>query len=66
MIPEIDIWRSAEAMIKRYGAEAGLESAKRADEMLAAGDVDGSATCRRIMTAVEQLRAERPKGARVN
>lgn len=66
MLPEIEIWRAAAAMIKRYGTEAGLEAAKRADQMLAAGDVEGSATWHWIMTLVEQLQAERPKGAKVN
>ncbi len=64
MLSEIDIWRAAAAMIKRYGAEAGFESAKCADAMLVAGD--GGATWRWIMTAIEQLQAERPSGARVN
>jgi hypothetical protein len=44
MLPEIDIWRSASAMMKRYGEAAGLEAAKRADEMLAEGDTDGAKT----------------------
>jgi hypothetical protein len=66
MLPEVDIWRSAAAMIKRYGAEAGLQAAKRADELLADGDPEGSATWHRIMSAIERLLAERPKGAKVN
>jgi hypothetical protein len=51
VLPEIDIWRSAVAMMKRYGTEAGLEAAKRADELLAEGDIDDAATWRRIVTA---------------
>jgi hypothetical protein len=33
MIPEIDIWRVADLMIKRYGDEADIESAIRAEEL---------------------------------
>jgi len=33
MIPEIDIWRVANLMLKRYGNEAEAESARRADEL---------------------------------
>jgi len=32
VIPEIDIWRAAQLMLKRYGDEALKESAARADE----------------------------------
>jgi hypothetical protein len=33
MIPEIDIWRAASLMLKRYGEKALEESAARADEL---------------------------------
>jgi hypothetical protein len=35
MIPEIDIWRAASLMLKRYGEKALEESAVRADELFA-------------------------------
>jgi hypothetical protein len=38
MIPDIDIWRAALLVIKHYGADAAVEAAARADEMLDAGD----------------------------
>ena len=38
MIPEIDIWRVANLMLKRYGDLAEVESARRADELWEAGD----------------------------
>ena len=44
MIPEIDIWRAASLMLKRYGEKALEESAARADELFAEQDHDG-ATC---------------------
>ena len=55
MIPEIDIWRAAQLMLKRYGEKAEAESAARADELALAGDDEGAATWRRIMAAVLQL-----------
>jgi len=33
MIPEIDIWRVDNLMLKRYGGEADIESAIRAEEL---------------------------------
>jgi hypothetical protein len=35
VIPEIDIWRVANLMLKRYGDEADIESAIRAEELAA-------------------------------
>jgi len=39
MIPEIDIWRAATLMIKRYGDKALEESAARADQLEAEGAI---------------------------
>jgi hypothetical protein len=56
VIPEIDIWRAAQLMLKRYGDQAALkESAARADELAVAGDQNGAVTRRRITDAVLQL-----------
>ncbi len=37
MISDLDIYRTAQATISRYGGEAALHGAQRADELLAAG-----------------------------
>ena len=42
MIPEIDIWRAANLMLKRYGEKALEERATRADELAVDGDHDGT------------------------
>jgi hypothetical protein len=55
LIPQIDIWRAAQLMLKRYGEKALDESAARADELALAGDDAGAATWRRIMSAVTEL-----------
>ena len=65
MIPEIDIWRAAQLMLKRYGDNALEESAARANELALAGDDDGAAIWRRIMSAVTELANKTPPG-RVN
>ena len=62
MIPEIDIWRAAQLMIKRYGERALEESAVRADELALAGDDAGATTWRRIMSAVTELANKIPPG----
>jgi hypothetical protein len=62
VIPEIDIWRTANLMLKRYGDRALEESAIRAEELEAACDDEGAAIWRRIATAVEQLANKTPPG----
>ena|SRR5437899_3234906 len=62
VISEIDIWRAANLMLKRYGETALEESAKRADELAADGDHDGAVTWRRITDAVGHLANTTPPG----
>jgi hypothetical protein len=62
VIPEIDIWRAANLMLKRYGDKALEQSVARADELAADGDCNGAATWRRIIEAVRQLANTRPVG----
>ena len=42
-------------MMKRYGADAMLEAAERADQLLDEGDMAGAETWHRIVNAVERL-----------
>ncbi len=38
MIPDLDIYRSAQALIKQHGQDAPIHAAMRADAMLEAGE----------------------------
>ena len=60
MIPEIDIWCVAYLMLKRYGDEADIESAIRAEELAEAGDEAGVAVWRRVIDAIGQLENTTP------
>ena len=62
MIPEIDIWRAANLMLKRYGEKALEESAARADELAAQEDLNGAAVWRRITDGGSQIAYETPPG----
>jgi hypothetical protein len=62
MIPEIDIWRIADLMLKCYGDDADIESAIRAEELAEAGDWRGEAVWRRIVGAIGQLENTTPTG----
>jgi hypothetical protein len=61
VIPEIDIWRAANFLIRRHGADAELEAARLADMMLDRGDCEGRLLWLRIKSAIVTLYA-RPSG----
>ena len=59
---EIDIWRAAYLMLRRYGATAQAESVRRAAEFAAAGDPKGKAGWRRVIEVIGQLANMKPGG----
>lgn len=64
VIFDVDIYRSANELIKRHGESAADHAATKADESYEARDVRGYVTWRRIVEAVERLRSMKPpKGA---
>ena len=67
MIPDLDIYRSANLLVKQHGEDAPIEAAMRADAMLEAGDLDGYAVWKRILRAAEELQGTDPApGTRVH
>ncbi len=61
MISDLDIYGSANVLVKQHGQDAPIHAAMRADAMLEAGDLDGYAVWRRILRAVEELQGPAPK-----
>ncbi len=67
MTSDLDIYRSAQALVKHNGQDAPIHAAMRADAMLEKGDMDGCAVWKRVLRAVEELqRVELRPGARVH
>jgi len=60
MIDETDIWRAVNLLAKHYGADAALAAARRAEELLATGDVNGFAVWKRILEAAAELSRSKP------
>jgi hypothetical protein len=60
MIDDRNIWQAALVMAKRYGEDAMLEAAERADQLLDEGDIAGAETWHRILNAIERLQAKAP------
>ncbi len=66
LIPDLDIYRTANVLIKRHGQDAPIQAAMRADELLEAGDLEGCAVFQRVAkAAAELLSKERPPGVLV-
>ncbi len=64
MIPDLDVYRTANILVKQHGEDAPIQAAMRADAMLDKGDVDGYAVFKRVVKAPEELLSkERPDGA---
>ena len=59
MIPDLDIGRAAQVMVKHFGDGAAIEFAMRVDEFLDQGNFDGQRVWMRIMQAIEELQRER-------
>jgi hypothetical protein len=61
MISDIDVWRAANLLIKRHGAEAEVEAARKVDLMFQRGDREGQAVWMRIRRAIADWQT-RPEG----
>jgi len=59
MVSDLDIWRATNLLIRKHGANAEFEAAKRADLMLDRGDDDGRLVWAQIRRAIEDLQALR-------
>ena len=60
MASDLDIYRSANVLIREHGEDAAIEAATRADAMLDKGDLDGCVVWKRIVGAVKEIqRSER-------
>ena len=67
MTSDLDIYRSANELIKQHGDAADIEAAMRADELMDAGDMEGEAVWLRIVKAIKELLSEeRPADVKVH
>lgn len=64
MVSDLDIYRAANLLVGRHGADAEVVAAQRADLMLDRGDRDGQLVWLRIKRAIGALQA--PREGRVN
>ena len=61
LIPDLDIWRAANLLMKQHGVDAEIVAVRRADDMLEENDLGGHLVWLRIIAALRELKA-RPTG----
>ena len=67
MTTELDIYRTANVLIREHGEDAALEAAQRADAMLETGSLDGQRVWKRVLAAVKEIQRKEPRaGEAVN
>ena len=65
MTSDLDIYRTANVLVKHYGEDATLEAAQRADAMLEKGRLDGQRVWKRVRAAIKDIqRQEGPRADR--
>jgi hypothetical protein len=55
MIEDREIWACANQFIMQHGSDAWFAAANRADELLAAGEMEGHRTFMRILDRIKHL-----------
>ena len=66
-ISDLDVYRTANLLVKQHGAEATIHAAMNADAMLDRGDLDGQAVWLRIIRAIGKLLSrESPNGGAIH
>ncbi len=67
MTSHLDIYRTANVLIREHGEDAAIEAALRADAMLEKGCLDGQRVWKRVLAAVKEIqRKELREGEAVN
>ncbi len=67
MTSDLDIYRTANVLIREHDDEAALEAAQCADAMLEKGSLDGQRVWKRVLAAVKEIqRQELREGEAVN
>ncbi len=67
MTSDLDIYRTANVLIREHGEDAALEAAQRADAMLEKGAIDCQRVWKRVLKAIKEIQREEPReGEAVN
>ena len=61
MTSDLDIYRTANVLIREHGEDATLEAAQRADTMLEKGSLDGQRVWKRVLAAIKEIQRQEPR-----
>ena len=62
MLPDIEIYRTANVLVSQYGDDAPAIAQERVEALAYSGDTEGAAVWLRIARAVAELRRMKPAG----
>ncbi len=60
MTSDLDNYRSAKLLIDQQGEDAATHAAMEAEKLMAKGDMEGVATWKRVIAAIEELQRQEP------
>ena len=60
LTPQRHIWACANSLIQQHGENAWFQASVRADELLAASDLDGHQMFKAILARIEELQRMEP------
>jgi hypothetical protein len=64
LLPETDVWRSANELMQRYGHQADFQAALRAARHLIKDDLEAHDDWMRVVRAIIRLQAAKPRATR--
>lgn len=62
LTPERHIWACANTLMQQHGNDAWFHASRRADELLAAGDLDGHKMFVAVLSRIKALEQVQPLG----
>ena len=60
MVTDLDVYRTAQVLLRQYGADAPIQAAMRHDELLERGDIEGRAVWKRVLAVIDVLLVQGP------
>ena len=64
MVTQLDVYRTAQVLVREHGADSPIRAAMQHDALLERGDLDGAAVWKRVLAAIDVLLdKQKPDGA---
>jgi hypothetical protein len=60
MVTDLDVYRTAQLLVRQHGLDAPLHASLQHDALLEQGDLEGRAVWKRVLTTIDALLLGRP------